>query len=532
MSQAFLSLCGLFPSATTVGVAQAHYKTMPTRYKKWVTQQTLVDYLCSKDRRSIYWHDYEAGGISARSDAPLQHAALRTDEELRYLDEPIDWYCQLAGDKLPHPEAIAITQINPLHCQENGLSEPVFFRRINQEMSNPGSCVAGYNSIKYDEEMTRFGLWRNQIPVYDREFRNNNSRWDLLPLAAAVYALAPSAIDWPIKEETGLVSLRLEDIAKQNNIAQDNAHNAVDDVKATIDVARLFKQSAPDIWDFSYQHRNKRAISHHLAPGKISLLVQTVLGAENAFVSPVLIIGWHPLDKSRVVGVKLRDIDALRRCYKIPTEEIIKRLYARKEDLERAERKRPPLTTIKVNACPAVFPLSMITHSPALMERVGFDPNETQTIAHKIFNHQPFIDKLMATYNENLFKNKDVVDADIALYSAGFADGIDKINLQRMQTMPTDVAFSPASDWVWKQPVFKTLWERASAKCLPLTDNSEEKQQWWDYCKHRLQQPVTEGERCVNFTNVDAAIVASELTGELKAQYIQYIEELKKTLRI
>ena len=27
MSQAFLSLCGLFPNATTVGVAQAHYQT-------------------------------------------------------------------------------------------------------------------------------------------------------------------------------------------------------------------------------------------------------------------------------------------------------------------------------------------------------------------------------------------------------------------------------------------------------------------------------------------------------------------------
>ncbi len=128
MSTAFLELIKSHPTVVDKKDAIKLYQEMPDSYKACVKQDTLVNYLTAKFKQNILWHDYEAGGTHAPSVAPLQFAAIRTDLEHNVLDEPIDWYCQLAGDKLPHPVAIAITKINPMHCQKEGLPEPLFFR--------------------------------------------------------------------------------------------------------------------------------------------------------------------------------------------------------------------------------------------------------------------------------------------------------------------------------------------------------------------------------------------------------------------
>ena len=44
---------------------------------------------------------------------------------------------------------------------KDGLCEADFIRQIHAEFATPGTCVLGYNSIRFDDEVTRYTLYRN-----------------------------------------------------------------------------------------------------------------------------------------------------------------------------------------------------------------------------------------------------------------------------------------------------------------------------------------------------------------------------------
>ena len=138
---------------------------------------------------SIFWYDYETTGINPRCDRPLQVAGIRTDADLNEIDAPVNLYCQPADDILPHPAACMITGITPERLADQGLSEADFMTRVHAQLAMPGTCGAGYNSLRFDDEMTRYSLYRNFFDPYGREWQGGNSRWDLIDVVRAAYAL-------------------------------------------------------------------------------------------------------------------------------------------------------------------------------------------------------------------------------------------------------------------------------------------------------------------------------------------------------
>lgn len=62
---------------------------------------------------TFLFHDYETFGKSPSLDRPAQFAGLRTDKAFNAVGEPQVFYCQLADDYLPQPEAVMITGITP-----------------------------------------------------------------------------------------------------------------------------------------------------------------------------------------------------------------------------------------------------------------------------------------------------------------------------------------------------------------------------------------------------------------------------------
>ena len=203
---------------------------------------------------TLYWHDYETFGVDARRDRPAQFAGLRTDEELNEIGEPLNIYCKPALDVLPHPEACLITGITPQLADARGVLEPEFIARIHAEFAQPGTCGVGYNSLRFDDEVTRHTLYRNFYDPYAREWQNGNSRWDLIDLVRMTYALRPEGIEWPLKDD-GKPSFRLENLATANNIGHESAHDALSDVRATIGVARLIRNRQPRLYDWLFQLR-------------------------------------------------------------------------------------------------------------------------------------------------------------------------------------------------------------------------------------------------------------------------------------
>jgi len=57
---------------------------------------------------------------------------------------------------------------------------------------------------------------------------NNNSRWDVIDLIRAFYALRPSGINWPLNKFKK-ISFKLEDLSKINNIFCKRSHDAFSD---------------------------------------------------------------------------------------------------------------------------------------------------------------------------------------------------------------------------------------------------------------------------------------------------------------
>lgn len=522
MSDAFLSLLADCPGRLESEQAKEVFSKMPNSYKKWVEEDTFVEFMATTRRSTLYWYDYEAGGKNARTAPVMQHAAIRTDESMRVIDEPLDIYCKLHGDKIPHPQAIAITKINPMHCFMNGIPEPVFFRIILAEMSVPSTCAVGYNSMKYDEEMTRFGLWRNNLPVYKREWKDGNSKWDLLNVTTGFQALYPNAMDWPVNDK-GKISLRLEDLSSAAGIVQENAHNALDDVKALIDWGRFIKKSAPDYWDYAYKHRTKKQLQGKVGFRNVVAVSKILYGADNNFISPALILGADIKDKNKLMLVRLDDVEGLRACWRDSVEDLKERLFMKKAELEELGWKRPPLDSVKLNQAPMIF-------NEGFLNKVSIDggnailSEEVLKLAETLRNNPDFLDKLVDVMASD-FNNEKSLDPEQALYDS-FPSSNDEYNLNISENQKAASFYQ--SPMRWDNQSYLSLWQLGRCKMVGngvnLTD--DENQLWKEYCSVKLNKK-SESEDDVNFENVEGLMVDAKLTGELKLGFEKFIEVLK-----
>nr|EIQ9989368.1 exodeoxyribonuclease I [Escherichia coli] len=214
----------------------------------------------TKIQSTFLIHDYETFGQHPALDRPAQFAGVRTDADFNIIEEPLVIYCRPSDDYLPQPEAVMITGITPQVALTRGVSEAEFSRQINQMFSVPGTCIMGYNNIRFDDEVSRNIFYRNFYDPYAYSWQNGNSRWDLLDVLRTCYALRPEGINWPENEE-GLPSFKLEHLSKANGIEHENAHDAMADVYATIALAKLVKQAQPKLFDYLFQLRNKHKVS-------------------------------------------------------------------------------------------------------------------------------------------------------------------------------------------------------------------------------------------------------------------------------
>lgn len=318
---------------------------------------------------SFYWHDYETTGRSPRHDRPSQFAGIRTDEALNEVGEPLMLYCQPSLDVLPDPESCLLTGILPQHCAEHGLPEPAFAAAIESVLSFPGTVGVGYNSMRFDDEVTRHMLWRNLADPYAREWQNQCGRWDILDLVRAAYALRPEGLQWP-KGDDGRTSFKLERLSQANGLAHEAAHDALSDVRATIGLARLIKQQHPRLFDFALKLRKKDAVWAEIGTEPRPLLhVSGRYGVDRGCIAVVWPLGPHPRNKNELIVWDLSADPA--ELFDLRPEAIRARTFVRTEDLPEGVT-RLALKTIHVNKSPFVVS-SLSTLSAPQAERWGID---------------------------------------------------------------------------------------------------------------------------------------------------------------
>jgi exodeoxyribonuclease-1 len=123
-------------------------------------------------------------------------------------------------------------------------------RRIAGRPGAPGTIGVGYNTIRFDDEVTRHLFWRNLIDPYGREWQNGCGRWDLLDVVrTAPMRCGPTASSVAQKGRRP-PSFKLEHLTAANGLVHEAAHDALSDVRATIALARLVRDHQPRLFDF------------------------------------------------------------------------------------------------------------------------------------------------------------------------------------------------------------------------------------------------------------------------------------------
>lgn len=430
--------------------------------------------------KSLFWYDFETTGIDPSRDRPMQVAGVRTDEALNEIGEPLNLYCRLSDDIIPHPKACVVTGIRPQQLEAQGLSEAEFMARLHAELSVPGTCSTGYNSVRFDDEVTRYSLYRNFFDPYAREWQGGNSRWDLIDVVRAAYALRPEGIVWP--EEDGRVTMRLEKLTAANGIGHEQAHDALSDVRATLALARLIREKQPKLFDWCYQARHKEQVRNLLQVlGEPLVHVSGRFSAARHFVSLVLPLALHPTNKNAVIVCNLNaDISPL---LTLSAEELLKRLYTRYDDL--AEGEAPvPLKLIHINRSPVVAPLKVLRPQDA--ERVAIDVEHCLKNAETLRQCvEVWREKLTTVYNRRDFSERNT-DPERQLYD-GFIGERDRNLCTRIREA------EPARLVEWQNhftdPRLEGLLFRYRARNFPETLSLEEQQAWWLFCQRRLMEP-------------------------------------------
>jgi exodeoxyribonuclease-1 len=426
------------------------------------------------------FHDYETSGADPARDGPLQFAALCTNERLEIIDEPINWFCRPSVDRLPHPQASLITGITPQQAMRDGMTEAEFADRIHELMSLPGTCALGYNSIRFDDAFTRHLLWRNFHDPYAREWRNGNSRFDLIDLARLCYALRPTGIEWPLRED-GQPSFRLEHLATANGLAQQRAHDALSDVNATLGLARLIRERQPRLWDYALGLRDKRRVRGLLDWLSGTALVHTSekYSASRGCTSLVLPIGPSPDSDQGVIVVDLMADPAI--LIDNDADELRDRLFTPRADLP-DDMERPAVKSVYANRCPMLAPASVL-HG-ADLARIGLDPDRCEDNRQRLLACPGLADKL-ARVLQRSDTTTAAEDVELGLYRGGFPSPAERGRLERARRAdPTQLA---GMEFGFEQARHDELLFRRRARNWPDTLTDTEQQRWHRFVAERLR---------------------------------------------
>ncbi|GAA6143905.1 exodeoxyribonuclease I [Thalassolituus maritimus] len=430
---------------------------------------------------TIVWYDYETFGANPAWDRPAQFAAIRTDEDLNEIEEPVEIFCRQSDDYLPHPEAVLITGITPQDCQRRGVPERDFIRRINEMFSQPGTCVAGYNSIRFDDEFTRYTLYRNFLDPYAREWQGGNSRWDILDVVRCAYALRPDGIEWP-KNDQGKVSFKLEHLTAANGLDHGKAHDAVSDVRATIALARLIKEKQPKLYRYLYQHRSKQALGGliDVSSHKPLMHVSGMYPVEQGCMAVVAPLCWHPTNKNSFIAWDL-SVDPTP-LYDLTPQQIAERVFTRSADMPEG-MERLPLKEIHINKSPVIAPANTLT--PDQAERWSISGEALRRHLKILRDAGTLSDKMAEIFGNRQFA--DIADVDARLYD-GFFSNADKQAMDEIQNMEGwDLADypSPFQDDRGEEMLF-----RYRARNFADTLSEEERERWEQHRTSRLMQGV------------------------------------------
>jgi exodeoxyribonuclease-1 len=413
-----------------------------------------------------------------------------------------------------------VTGITPQLAAERGLPEVAFIARIHQELAQPKTCGIGYNSIRFDDEITRFALWRSLRDPYGREWQNGNSRWDLLDVTRAYRALRPAGVEWPVRED-GFTSFRLEDLTAANGIEHGAAHDAMADVVATIEIAKLLRRCDKNLFDTLHRQRTKRAVSALVNLDELTPLahVSGMFGGARHNLALVVPVAWHPTNNSEVICVDLgKSPDFLEQ----PTDTVRQHLFSPQAELPDGVE-RPPIKTIRLNRAPVLLPTQWV--AGAVAESLGLDGDLHRrhlSLLREARAADPagFVTRFQSLWRAQSFPERS--DPDQLLYNGFVRDG-DRSLCDR--AIAEDPAALGSQSFPFADQRLPEMLFRYRARNFPHTLNDAEAAQWREHCQSQWQ------EGSFSLTQFQAELAEERARPEVTENTLTALNQLEEWVR-
>ncbi|MEO6967433.1 MAG: exodeoxyribonuclease I [Rhodanobacteraceae bacterium] len=418
--------------------------------------------------QTFLWHDYETWGVDARRDRPVQFAAWRTSLDLEPVEEPVAFVCQPPRDRLPQPQACLVTGLAPQDAERDGLIEAEFAAAVHEQFSAPNTCAVGYNSIRFDDEVTRQLLYRNFYDPYAREYEHGNSRWDLIDLARFCYALRPDGIEWPLHED-GSPNFKLEHLAIANHLQQTRAHDALSDVEATLRLARLLRVRQPRLFAWHFDLRRKQRAYELLDVANMTPLlhVSQRYPASRGCLALVIPLAEHPERKNEII---VADLDPDPAWSEWDAETIAERMYMARADLPEGIE-RAPLKTIHVNKSPALAPLEVLRGVDTA--RIALDVERCMTHLAILRASEGLGTRVRMAFTRE--RPREQTDPELDLYGGFPGDG-DRSRIKQVRATPPEQLAT--RDFGFGDKKYAELLFRYRARNWPHLLSFDEQQSW------------------------------------------------------
>ena len=284
-------------------------------------------------------YDFETTGRNPNWDQIIQVGAVLVDGNLNIKDS-FEIRSFLKPGLIPHPKALLVNNTSPemlLKSNENYSHYQMIRKVVNKFNEWAPAIFMGYNSISFDEEFLRKSLFKS---LFDPFFTtsNNNQRCDILNIVRNSTIYFPEALHWEINEK-GNPILKLEELTKKNNLSH-NAHDALGDVFATREIAKILKHKASDLWETGVKNNKKYDVINKVKKELLFCYNEFFYGAPYPLVLSYLCDHTYP---TYLI------------CFDLRNDPLIY-FNMSKDDLKMEMKKSPKfLRTIKTNKNPIIF---------------------------------------------------------------------------------------------------------------------------------------------------------------------------------
>lgn len=368
----------------------------------------------------FHFYDTETSGTSSAYDQIYQYASIKTDQDLQIDPSSIkEILCRPRMDVIPHPMAFLTHKLDIEMLKTKGMNEFDFARAVHNDiMAFGNTCVTGYNTSSFDNEMLRNLFYRNMKSLYEHEYSGGNSLFDVYKLVQMVYALRPEILLWP-KNKDGVESLKLDLLASENEIIHENAHDAISDVLATIELARKIKNRNPKIFDWCLKLSVKDNIFQLVSSQSPLIHVDSKKGKDVRMTSVVYPVVADQTDKNKFYMFDL--MRSPEEIMDMRPEDIHKYMFTKRSELPEWSPVMP-ICDIRANKQPLIAPLSRQLLTDGVAEAASIDYEKCLENLNKVKGNIGLSRKIQGAFSNQ--REFELTDTYQGIYG-GFFDRSD-----------------------------------------------------------------------------------------------------------